>query len=127
MRPLAAGEQIAAFAASPNPRLVPMPATCKPGQRLRLTAAATSSTGPSVISRTALHRPDADGHGPDTRPADPDGKITAFLVTPDMPGFEVVEARMPKCGIKGTATALAFHDMYVPKENVLGQVEKGLK
>ncbi len=45
-----------------------------------------------------------------------------------MPGFEVVEARMPKLGIRGTATArLAFHDMRVPKENVLGQVGKGLK
>jgi alkylation response protein AidB-like acyl-CoA dehydrogenase len=55
-------------------------------------------------------------------------RVTAFLVTPDMPGFEVVEARMPKCGIRGTATArLAFHDMAVPAENVLGQVGKGLK
>ena len=31
-------------------------------------------------------------------------KVTAFLVTPDMPGFEVIEARMDKCGIRGTAT-----------------------
>lgn len=55
-------------------------------------------------------------------------KVTAFLVTPDLPGFEVVEARMPKCGIRGTATArLAFHDMPVPVENVLGQVGKGLR
>src|SRR5262249_30492821 len=55
-------------------------------------------------------------------------KVTAFLVTPDMPGFEVVEARMPKCGIRGTATArLAFHDVRVPTENVLGEVGKGLK
>jgi alkylation response protein AidB-like acyl-CoA dehydrogenase len=55
-------------------------------------------------------------------------KVTAFLVTPDTPGFEVVEARMPKCGVRGTATArLAFHDMPVPAENVLGQVGKGLK
>src|SRR5581483_6743106 len=55
-------------------------------------------------------------------------KVTAFLVSPDMPGFEVVEARMPKCGIRGTATArLAFHNMPVPAENVLGQVGKGLK
>jgi alkylation response protein AidB-like acyl-CoA dehydrogenase len=61
-------------------------------------------------------------------PKDPDGKVTAFLVTPDMPGFKVVEARMPKCGIRGTATArLAFQDLYVPKENVLGTVGKGLK
>src|SRR5438094_2694320 len=55
-------------------------------------------------------------------------KVTAFLVTPDLPGFEVVEARMPKCGIRGTATArLAFHDMPVPTENILGQVGKGLR
>jgi alkylation response protein AidB-like acyl-CoA dehydrogenase len=55
-------------------------------------------------------------------------KITAFLVTPDMPGFEVVEARMDKCGIRGTATArLKFNNMPVPAENVLGQIGKGLK
>src|SRR5262249_32879023 len=61
-------------------------------------------------------------------PKDPDGKVTAFLVTPDMPGFEVVEARMEKVGIRGTATGkLAFHDMFVPKENILGQVGKGLR
>jgi len=57
-----------------------------------------------------------------------ESKVTAFLVSPDMPGFEVVEARMPKCGIRGTATArLAFHDMRVPKENVLGPIGKGLR
>jgi acyl-CoA dehydrogenase family member 9 len=61
-------------------------------------------------------------------PKDPDGKVTAFLVTPDMPGFEVLEARMDKVGIRGTATArLAFHDMFVPKENILGEYGKGLK
>jgi alkylation response protein AidB-like acyl-CoA dehydrogenase len=55
-------------------------------------------------------------------------KITAFIVTPDMPGFEVVEARMPKCGVRGTATSrLAFKDMVVPKENILGQLGKGLR
>jgi alkylation response protein AidB-like acyl-CoA dehydrogenase len=54
--------------------------------------------------------------------------VTAFLVTPDLPGFEVVEARMPKCGIRGTATArLAFRDMFVPNENVLGPIGKGLR
>jgi alkylation response protein AidB-like acyl-CoA dehydrogenase len=57
-----------------------------------------------------------------------DSKVTAFLVTPDMPGFEVVEARMPKCGIRGTATArLAFHDMPVPAANILGPLGKGLR
>ncbi len=55
-------------------------------------------------------------------------EITAFVVTPDMPGFRVVEARMPKVGIRGTATGrLEFRDMFVPKENVLGAPGKGLR
>src|SRR5213083_1998507 len=54
--------------------------------------------------------------------------ITAFLVTPDMPGFEILEARMPKMGIRGTATGrFALRDVKVPKENILGPQGKGLK
>jgi alkylation response protein AidB-like acyl-CoA dehydrogenase len=61
-------------------------------------------------------------------PGGAETKVTAFLVTPDMPGFEVVEARMPKCGVRGSATArLAFHNMFVPRENILGTLGKGLK
>lgn len=55
-------------------------------------------------------------------------KVTAFLVTPNMPGFEIVEGRMPKCGIKGTATGrMRFANMRVPKENVLDKVGRGLQ
>jgi len=55
-------------------------------------------------------------------------RITAFLVTPDMPGFEVVEARMEKCGVRGTATSrLQFNDMFVPRENILGKLGSGLR
>jgi acyl-CoA dehydrogenase family protein 9 len=54
--------------------------------------------------------------------------ITAFLVTPDMPGFEMLEERMPKMGIRGTATGrFALRDVKVPKENILGPPGKGLK
>jgi acyl-CoA dehydrogenase family member 9 len=54
--------------------------------------------------------------------------VTAFLVTPDMPGFVVTEPRMEKLGIRGTATAsMEFHDMPVPRENILGPPGKGLK
>ncbi len=74
----------------------------------------------SDAAKTASRRP---GSGKPSA-----SKITAFIVTPDMPGFEIVEKRMEKCGVRGTATArLAFHDMFVPKENVLGQLGKGLK
>ena len=54
--------------------------------------------------------------------------ITAFLVTPDMPGFEILDARMPKMGIRGTATGrFAMRDVEVPKANILGPPGKGLK
>jgi alkylation response protein AidB-like acyl-CoA dehydrogenase len=54
--------------------------------------------------------------------------ITAFLVTPDMPGFEMVEARMPKLGIRGTATGrFRLNNVRVPRENILGPLGKGLR
>src|SRR5437870_10428063 len=54
--------------------------------------------------------------------------ITAFLVTPDMPGFELIDGRMEKMGIRGTATArFALRNVRVPKENILGKMGKGLK
>src|SRR5436309_10489926 len=54
--------------------------------------------------------------------------VTAFLVTPDMPGVEMLEERMPKMGIRGTATGrFALRDVKVPKENILGPPGKGLK
>src|SRR6516165_5365442 len=61
-------------------------------------------------------------------PGSNETKVSAFLVTPDMPGFEVLEARMEKLGIRGTATGrLAFHNMPVPAENLLGQLGRGLQ
>src|SRR5438876_7182539 len=54
--------------------------------------------------------------------------ITAFLVTPDMPGFEMINGRMEKMGIRGTATGeFALRNVKVPKENILGPMGKGLK
>ena len=54
--------------------------------------------------------------------------MTAFLVTPDLPGFEVVKPNRSKCGIRGSWQAvLRFNDMRVPADRVLGQVGKGLK
>jgi alkylation response protein AidB-like acyl-CoA dehydrogenase len=61
-------------------------------------------------------------------PGRADTQVTAFLVTPDMPGFRIVEPHMDKLGIRGTATAkLAFEGMAVPRENILGPLGKGLK
>lgn len=55
-------------------------------------------------------------------------KVTAFLVTPDLPGFEVVRNNRSKCGVRGSWQAvLRFTDMKVPKDRVLGEVGKGLR
>jgi acyl-CoA dehydrogenase family member 9 len=55
-------------------------------------------------------------------------KVTAFIVTPDMEGFEVVPPNRSKCGIRGTWQAvLKFKNMKVPAENVLGEVGRGLR
>ncbi len=127
MHPLAQGDQIAAFALTE-------PEAGSDASNVQTRATPTEDGRGFVLNGTKRYITNGAisqmltvmARTPDSR--DPDGKITAFLVTPDMPGFEVVEARMPKCGIRGTATArLAFHDMFVPRENVLGQVGKGLK
>ena len=55
-------------------------------------------------------------------------KVTAFLVNPEMHGFRVTEQALDKVGFRGTWTAnLAFHDMIVPVENILGPLGGGLK
>ncbi len=127
MHPLAQGDQIAAFALTEpeagsdasNVQTRATPTDDGRGYVLNGTKRYITNGAISQMLTVMARTPD---------PRDPDGKITAFLVTPEMPGFEVVEARMPKCGIRGTATArLAFHDMFVPRENVLGLVGKGLK
>lgn len=61
----------------------------------------------------------------------PDGvkeRVTAFLVTPDMPGFVVRDKALDKLGTRGAWTAnLAFNDLEVPEENILGPLGGGLK
>lgn len=55
-------------------------------------------------------------------------KITAFLVTPDMPGFKVLVASSEKVGMRGTLTSnLEFVDLDVPEENILGPIGGGLR
>ncbi|MGE3316650.1 MAG: acyl-CoA dehydrogenase family protein [Planctomycetaceae bacterium] len=127
MRPLCTGEQLAAFALTEpeagsdaaNVRTRAVPTADGRGYTLNGTKRYITNGGIASVLTVMARTPD---------PKDPDGKVTAFLVTPDMPGFEIVEKRMEKVGIRGTATArLAFNDMYVPKENILGEVGRGLR
>jgi alkylation response protein AidB-like acyl-CoA dehydrogenase len=55
-------------------------------------------------------------------------KVTAFIVTPDLPGVEVVSNNRSKMGVRGSWQAtLRFTDMFVPNDRILGQLGKGLK
>lgn len=55
-------------------------------------------------------------------------KVTAFIVTPDMPGFKILEKSLDKVGMRGTWTSnLEFQDVEVPVENILGPLGGGLK
>src|SRR5215203_1401513 len=50
---------------------------------------------------------------------------TAFIIRPDMPGFEVV-GTVRKMGIRGSTQAeLLYTDLQVPDDHVLGDVGKG--
>lgn len=127
MRPLAAGEKLAAFAlteqeAGSDAGNVQTRATPTPdgkGYILNGTKRYITNGGIAGVLSVMARTPD---------PGSKDGAVTCFLVTPDMQGFEVIEARMPKCGIRGTATAkLAFREMFVPRENILGTTGNGLK
>lgn len=61
-------------------------------------------------------------------PEGPKDKITAFLVTPEMAGFEVVVPALDKVGMRGTKTSiLALNGVEVPPENILGEVGAGLR
>lgn len=58
----------------------------------------------------------------------PDGKVTAFLVTPDMPGFKVLDKALEKVGMRGSTTSnLLFENVEVPETNILGPMGGGLK
>ncbi len=125
--PLARGEKLAAFALTEteagsdasNVQTTATPIDGGRAYRLNGSKRYITNGGIADVLTVMAKTPDPKGGEP---------KVTAFLVTPDTQGFEVVEPRMPKCGIRGTATAkLAFHDMVVPAENILGPLGKGLR
>ena len=50
---------------------------------------------------------------------------TCFLVTSDMPGFEVVRNEL-KMGMRASAASeIAFHDVFVPDDHVVGKPRQG--
>lgn len=60
----------------------------------------------------------------------PDGAskgITAFIVETDTKGFSCAQ-KLDKLGMRGSNTGeLVFEDVFVPKENILGPLNKGVR
>ena len=53
--------------------------------------------------------------------------MTAFIVEKDMPGFSTAQ-KLDKLGMRGSNTCeLVFEDCEIPEENVLGEVNEGVK
>ncbi|MGH7226410.1 MAG: acyl-CoA dehydrogenase family protein, partial [Gemmataceae bacterium] len=135
--PLVRGDQLAAFAltepeAGSDASNVQTTATPTPdGKAFVLNGTKRWITNGGIASVLTVIARTPPPPTPPTGGGEGGGKkkeISAFIVTPDMPGFKVLEARMAKTGIRGTATGrLAFENMVVPAENVLGQVGKGLR
>lgn len=62
-----------------------------------------------------------------TDPAAGSRGITAFLIEKSMPGFAVAQ-KLDKLGMRGSHTGeLVFHDCEVPAENILGQLNGGVR
>ena len=122
LKPLATGEQLAAFSltepnAGSDAAGIETTAEYDPQRKVyRINGRKQWTTNGSIAGvLTVMARTDKDS-------------ITAFIVTPDMPGFRVAAKALEKVGYRGTHTSnLAFENMEVPEENILGTKGKGLK
>lgn len=122
---LANGEKIAAFSltepnAGSDASGVETRAVYDPVKKVyRLNGRKQWTTNGSIADvLTVMAQTDVDGKD----------KITAFLVTPDLKGFKVLDHALEKVGMRGTKTAnLEFIDMEVPEANILGKKGAGLR
>lgn len=125
LKPLAKGEKTAAFSlteanAGSDASGVETRAVYDPERKVyRITGRKQWTTNGGIADvLTVMAQTNVDG----------EDKITAFLVTPDMSGFKVLDKNLEKVGMRGTWTAnLAFEEMEVPAENVLGPLGAGLR
>jgi isovaleryl-CoA dehydrogenase len=90
----------------------------------------------SFSSNEGLHEGNSALQGPDadyvivyakTKPQAGSKGITAFIVEKSLPGFSCAR-KLDKLGMRGSNTGeLIFDNVFVPKENLLGIVDGGVK
>lgn len=116
------------------------------GSAVGALAMSESGAGSDVVGMRLKATPDGDGYrltgnkmwitnGPDadtlvvyakTAPEAGSHGITAFIVERGMPGFSTAQ-KLDKLGMRGSNTCeLVFDDCFVPKENVLGELNGGV-
>lgn len=122
LRPLATGDKLAAFSltepnAGSDASGIETKAEYDPRKKVyRINGMKQWTTNGSIAGfLTVMARTDDVG-------------ITAFIVTPDMPGFRIAAPALDKVGYRGTRTSnLVFKNLEVPEENILGTKGKGLR
>lgn len=76
------------------------------------------TNGPDADTLVVYAKTDPDAHA---------RGITAFIIEKDFPGFSIAQ-KLDKLGMRGSHTGeLVFQDCEVPEENVLGEVNGGVK
>ena len=116
------------------------------GEKIGALAMSEHSAGSDVVSMKATAKSVEGGHvlngtkmwitnGPDadyiivyakTEPEKASRGITAFIVEKEFKGFSCAR-KLDKLGMRGSNTGeLIFEDVFVPNENVLGEVNKGV-
>ena len=123
---LARGETLAAYALTE-------PETGSDAQNIRTTASRTGEGAPWMLQGRKIwigngHRAGVIATFAQTvveRRGESVQRPTAFIIRPDMPGFRVV-GTVRKLGIRGSTQAeLAYENLQVPPDHVLGEVGKG--
>lgn len=118
------------------------------GRKIGALAMSEAGSGSDVVSMKLSATPTDDGsgyllngtklwitNGPDadtlvvyakTNPSAGPKGITTFIIEKDMPGFSV-SRKLDKFGMRGSNTGeLVFDNVFVPKENILGELNKGV-
>jgi acyl-CoA dehydrogenase family protein 9 len=123
---LARGETLAAYALTE-------PETGSDAQNIKTTAQLSADGKRWILNGHKIWIGNAHRAGviatfaqtPVERRGEPVARLTAFIITPDMPGFRVL-GTVHKLGIRGSTQAeLLYENIEVPAENVLGTVGKG--
>lgn len=117
------------------------------GTRIGALAMSESGAGSDVVSMRTTAKPVDGGYilngskmwitnGPDadvivvyakTEPDQGSRGITAFIVEAHSPGFNCAR-KLDKMGMRGSNTGeLVFDDVFIPRENVLGDVNQGVR